>query len=157
MKKVLKSNIFLLIVAAIIFGGLGVFATSQIMSSQITYNNTTLDLVLDDLYDKVENSSPNVSTFTGTIHINATEQGATVYHESYVDIDTSNYDNLKIVVTYIDEDHTTCNVKADNTVLENIDGEGTYNIDVSSYSKVRIYYRQDVGWDYLDGTYELSN
>ena len=54
MKKVLKSRIFLVIVTALIFTGIGAFAT--ISASSITYNGTTVDLVLNDLYSKVNSA-----------------------------------------------------------------------------------------------------
>ena len=53
MKRILKSRILLVIVTAVVFGSIGVFATIE--ASNITYNGTTVDLVLDDLYDKAGN------------------------------------------------------------------------------------------------------
>lgn len=50
MKKILKTPVFTFILGALIFGSIGVFAT--ISASSITYNNTTVDLALDDLYGK---------------------------------------------------------------------------------------------------------
>lgn len=52
MKKILKNRIFIFFMGMIIAGSITAYATSQIMSSQVTYNNTTVDLVLDDLYTK---------------------------------------------------------------------------------------------------------
>lgn len=58
MKK--KTNIKIIvafILGAIIFGGIGVYAAVKIQASEIEYNDTPLDEVLDDLYLKSQNSS----------------------------------------------------------------------------------------------------
>ena len=55
MKKVFKNPIFMFILGAVVFGSIGVFA-SQIAASNITYNNTTVDLALNDLYSRVGTS-----------------------------------------------------------------------------------------------------
>ena len=68
MKKILKSRLFFFLLGAIIFGGIGVFA-SDILASHITYDNTTSGLkdsnnqdvttvqgAIDVLYDKANNT-----------------------------------------------------------------------------------------------------
>ena len=50
MKKILKSRIFLVIVTALVFTGIGVFA-DNILASQVIYNSTTLDTALNTLYN----------------------------------------------------------------------------------------------------------
>ena len=52
MKKFLTSRIFVAIITGIIVGSIGVYAGSQILASNITYKDTTVDRALDDLYDK---------------------------------------------------------------------------------------------------------
>ena len=52
MKKVLKNRLFLVLVTAIIVGSIAVYATSEILASQITYNDTTVEAALNDLYGK---------------------------------------------------------------------------------------------------------
>ena len=46
------------ILGAIIFSTVSVFATASFLASQITYKSTTLDVALDDLYDKANNYYP---------------------------------------------------------------------------------------------------
>lgn len=51
MKRILKSRILLVIVTAVVFGSIGVFA-NNILASNITYKNTTVEAALDELYTK---------------------------------------------------------------------------------------------------------
>lgn len=60
MKKILKNRVFLVIITAIIFTGVGIYAETKINASEIKYidkdnNETTVDAVLDDLYDLSNN------------------------------------------------------------------------------------------------------
>ena len=57
MKKLLKSRLFTFILGLIIAGGIGVYATSQILASDISYRNGTVESALNDLYDKANNAS----------------------------------------------------------------------------------------------------
>ena len=59
MKKVIKNPLLTFIFGAIIFGSIGVLA-SNILASQVTYNNTTVDLALNDLYERLDDN-PNVT------------------------------------------------------------------------------------------------
>lgn len=52
MKRVLKSRVFFFVLGLIIAGSIGVYATMA--ASSITYNNTTVDLALDDLYNNLD-------------------------------------------------------------------------------------------------------
>lgn len=58
MKNIFKNSIFMFILGAIVFSFISVVAVTQINASQISYtdfnnNATTVDLVLNDLYTKV--------------------------------------------------------------------------------------------------------
>ena len=52
MKKVLKSRIFSFILGGLVFGSISAYATTQIFASQVTYENTTVDQALNELYAK---------------------------------------------------------------------------------------------------------
>ena len=53
MKKLFRSRIFLVLVTAIIVGGITVLAETQFQASEVGYKSTTVDKALDDLYDRV--------------------------------------------------------------------------------------------------------
>ena len=55
MKKLLKNSIFTFILGGLVFGSFGVLATISYQANQIIYNNTPLNEVLDDLYDRTDN------------------------------------------------------------------------------------------------------
>ena len=83
MKRVLKSRIFTFILGAVIFSGLTVIATSTITASQITYNNTTLDLALNDLYNQAANSSGGYAAlFSVSKGISTTDSYAPVLYSN---------------------------------------------------------------------------
>ena len=52
MKKVLNPKIYIVLITAIICISVTAYATTQLAASNITYNNSTLDIALDDLYTK---------------------------------------------------------------------------------------------------------
>ena len=52
MKKILKNKIFLVLITAIICITVTVYATGEILASNITYNDTTVEGALNDLYNK---------------------------------------------------------------------------------------------------------
>ena len=74
--KILKNRLFIFILGGIFFSSIAVFAVTTISADKITYtdkNNVerTVDVVLDDLYDKA--NSERVATQVATL----TTQGAT--------------------------------------------------------------------------------
>ena len=56
MKKIFKSRIFAFILGGIILGSIGVYAGSQILASDISYRDGTVESALNDLYDKASAS-----------------------------------------------------------------------------------------------------
>ena len=55
MKKIIKNPIFTFILGIILAGSIGVYASTQYMASQVTYNKNgkaTVEAALNDLYDK---------------------------------------------------------------------------------------------------------
>ena len=52
MKKIFKNSLLTFVIGLIVAGSIGVYATIKIQASEIEYNNTPLDQVLDDLYSK---------------------------------------------------------------------------------------------------------
>ena len=66
MRKILKSKIFLFILTAIIFTGIGVFAATTVSSHDITYKNTTVEDAIDDLYSKAKPEYSGTTTITPT-------------------------------------------------------------------------------------------
>lgn len=63
MKKFLESRVFLVIVCAIVFTSIGVFA-NNLLASEIDYNDTTVDQALDTLYTKTKPDYTGETTFT---------------------------------------------------------------------------------------------
>ena len=63
MKKFLKSRVFAFILGGIILGSIGVYA-SNILASDISYKDTTVDKALDDLYTKANKTPTQVATLT---------------------------------------------------------------------------------------------
>ena len=56
MKKFIKNNLLSFILGAIIFGGIGVYATEGLLASRkVTYNDTRVDSALNELYQKARN------------------------------------------------------------------------------------------------------
>ena len=76
MKKLLKSRVFLVIVTALVFGSLGVFASSM-LASNVTYGNTTVEGALDTLYTKAT-TYKNLTTET-TAQAGDITSGKTAY------------------------------------------------------------------------------
>ena len=69
MKKILTSRIFVAIITAIVCISVTAYATTQIQASNVIYNNTTVDQVLDNLYTtqttritELENSLSNIGS-----------------------------------------------------------------------------------------------
>ena len=123
MKKVFNNSIFMFILGAVIFGSIGVIATTQIQANQITYtkNNvdTTLDIVLDDLYQEV---SKDITDYLGT----------PVYYENYGTADLQRTVNQQVskgkylvlisegqAWSYISEVNGTANTTADISCASN--------------------------------------
>lgn len=77
MKKNIKVGVISFILGAIIFGGIGVFATLNLTAASVTYDNTTVELALDDLYTKAT-TYKNLSTAT-TAGANDILSGKTAY------------------------------------------------------------------------------
>ena len=79
MKKFLKSRVFAFILGGIILGSIGVYA-SNILASDISYKDTTVDKALDDLYFKANNQK--VATQVATL----TTKGAsyTMQNDGYI-------------------------------------------------------------------------
>ena len=50
MKKILKNRLFTFILEIMLFGSIGVYAGATIHAKDVTYKNTTVDKVLDNLY-----------------------------------------------------------------------------------------------------------
>ena len=61
MKNMFKNPILMFILGAIIFSSITVYATVKYQASEIEYNDTPLNEVLDDLYNFSGQSNENVS------------------------------------------------------------------------------------------------
>ena len=61
MKKILKNPVFMFVLGSIVFGTIGVVATSTITANQITYGNSTVESAINDLYTKAK------PDYTGTV------------------------------------------------------------------------------------------
>ena len=141
MKKVLKNRMFLVLVTAIIVGSIAVYATNEILASQVKYNNTPLDEVLDDLYSKTNKTPTQVATLTtrgasytmendgyilGSVHPSWQVEGSFIYFNGV------GYDN-EIIHTVNWSDNTTYNISiyAPKGVTVSTDSNnGTYNLTV---------------------------
>ena len=139
-----KLFIFAFILGLVVAGGISVLA-SNIFASQITYNNTTVDLALDDLYTKANSSK--VATQVATL----TTQGAsyTMQNDGYVTgtmnssygvaaaaiyFNTTSHNDLDNAISYVSANHnfalsTSVFVPSGTTVYTRT-GYGTYNLTV---------------------------
>ena len=64
MKKILKSRIFLVLVTAIVFTGISVYATGQILASDVDYKDgKKVSQALDELYSKANNNTGYAALF----------------------------------------------------------------------------------------------
>ena len=62
----MKKYIIGFIIGAIIFSGISAFATAQILASNISYKNTTVESAIDTLYTKAKPDYSGDTTFTPT-------------------------------------------------------------------------------------------
>ena len=83
----MKKNILLMIVTAIIFTGIGVFATIGYQADEIGYGTGTVKDAIDDLYDKVNAASNSPS---GLLWTNETPDA--VFADQTISLDLSGYD-----------------------------------------------------------------
>ena len=63
MKKILKSRILTFILGGIIFSGITAYAASQILASDISYRDGTVESALNDLYTKANSNSGLISDY----------------------------------------------------------------------------------------------
>lgn len=91
MKKILKSRIFLVIVTALVFTGIGAFA-DNIFANQVTYNDTTLDLALNSLYTMANGvyTSSNITSNSSYGNAQATRSTTITLSKGKYIIATSN-------------------------------------------------------------------
>lgn len=104
MKKILKSRLFIFILGGIFFSSITALAVTKISADKITYtdkNNIerTVDVVLDDLYDKA--NSKIVATQVATL----TTQGAsyTMQNDGYI-VGTAKSNDGYSACVYFDDD-----------------------------------------------------
>ena len=62
----MKKYIIGFIIGAVIFSGISIFATTQIVASNISYKNTTVESAIDTLYTKAKSDYSGDTTFTPT-------------------------------------------------------------------------------------------
>ena len=181
-----------MLVLVVVASGVSVYATATYLASEVEYNKNGQAKVsdaLNDLYSKVPSGTENITSngtyniankesvnvnvpipnnykviesFTGEFCLSAYGQENNNAKESYCDINTTNYKNLKINITSIltassQLSYYECKIYGDNSEILTINSKTTYEIDVSQYSKIRIYYNENTGWYRVKGNYVLSN
>ena len=104
MKKIFKSRIFLVIICGIIFTSIGVFA-DNLLASNVTYKNTTVDAAINDLY----NSVSKYATTTDWVILRKNGDTTSIRLKA-----KENHYNYYRVVEIAKGDNTTCNVYATN-------------------------------------------
>ena len=94
MKKIFKTRIFTFILGFVVAGGIGVYAASQILASDISYKDGTVESALNDLYSKANNSIYYVGELNSTV----TDNGATTstfdiknIYDDYGDLTIDNF------------------------------------------------------------------
>ena len=158
--KILKNNLKLIIgfvIGVILAGGV---AYAAVTASEIGYTRTGTSITnvaqaLNNLYEARQR------TYTGEFYISGYQGGAsyTYSRTSYFDIDVSNYNKIKINITevYNRSEVFTAYVLADGVNVKNITETEEFEINTTSVSNIRIYYYENEGYYYLQGTYTLSN
>ncbi len=134
MKKLIKNPIFMFILGAIIFSSITVIATN-IVASDVTYSDTTVDAALDNLYSKAK------PTYTGNITFTPSDTIQTILTNNKVmtsDITInaipSTYKNLT-TTTDVDSSKLLGGVKAYSNDGELITGNLSTDCVYSSYVK----------------------
>ena len=150
MKKILKSRIFISLITAIIFTGVGIYAETKISADKITYtdkNNVekTVDTVLDDLYEKASaNSKVDViwvrDSQVTTIQPFDIEGDFSIYDYIIVEgsYDAGNYENYRGIIEIAIGSNGILNAAYNPQDI-------TKRTIVTSNSKIEI--KEGYGWD----------
>ena len=135
--KILKNRLFIFILGGILFSSITAFAVNTISASQITYtdkNNVekTVDVVLDDLYDKA--NSQKTATQVATL----TTQGATytMQNDGYI-IGTASSSNGKNAILYFNDNS--------NYILAPFNTDSIYPVSLYITKNTSVATRSDGG------------
>ena len=165
MQKLIKSRIFCFILGVVISCGItSVFAytllapdvgftpTEETWKQRGGDDITNVSEALDDLYDQVK-----IEDYTGEFYLSG-DFRANYSRYSYVDIDVRKYNRmvLNVSVVYSDSSVFYFYVQTNGSTILNISKRGTYTIDTTNYSTIRLYYYERDGYYYAKGTYTLS-
>ena len=104
------------------------------------------------MYDQVR-----INDYTGSFYLSG-DYRTNYSNYSFYDINVEKYNKLTINViqVYGDASVFTFTISADGTNVLNITRNGTYTIDVSEKTTVRLYYYERSGYYFAKGTYTLT-
>ena len=148
MKKILNSKLFLILLTAIIVGSITAYATTQLVASNITYNDTTLDQALDNLYDEVTQPL-NVNYVIGSHESSSTNHQTRIELSGYKD--KYKYFRIKVAEPYSSNHTATLTISDDSDnrgVTLNLNQTYLTNehrlIQVSSTAPANSYYKLNI-------------
>ena len=126
MKNIFKSRIFAFILGGIILGSIGVYAGSQILASDISYRDGTVESALNDLYSKANSSNSNVGENYDLIWDNSNIHAS--FEPITISLDLSNYTSVIVMGKY-NSSSTYDNYL--NYVKINVGSSGTLSVNYS--------------------------
>jgi len=148
MKKFINSKVFVAVITAIICITGTAYATTKINASSVEYNNTTVDKVLDDLYNKGDIKSyldNKNSSFGGT---GVTYDGFVVGHK-YLALYTSNFWSYETsdagypgayITSGASDIHIISKVEADERVNSGGKSYGAIITFIATDNSITLYY-----------------
>ena len=107
----MKKIILGIIIGGIIFGTIGVVASTMISSKNVTYQNKTVNNALDELYNEASTGKELVA--------------AAITNKGITTTSADTYETMATNISSIDTDHTEINQKINNL-------ESKHNSDITS-------------------------
>ena len=107
---------------------------------------------LDDLYDQTK-----IEDYTGSFYLSG-DYRTNYSRYSLVDINVEKYNRMILNVTgvYSNSSVFYFYVQVNGSTILNITKTGTYTIDTTNYTTIRLYYYERDGYYYATGTYTLK-
>ena len=132
MKKVIIS----FILGGILFGTIGVIATTTISSKNVTYQNKTVNNALDELYNEATTGKEVIA--------------AAITNKGVSTISTDTYETMAANINSIDNNHTEINQKISNLESKHTSDVASLTGSISSVKNDLSYLRNIVNVEYSD-------
>ncbi len=132
MKKVIIS----FILGGILFGTIGVIATTTISSKNVTYQNKTVNNALDELYNEATTGKEVIA--------------AAITNKGVSTTSSDTYETMATNINNIDTDHTDINQKISNLENKHTSDVASLTGSISSVKNDLSYLRNIVNVEYSD-------